>query len=157
MNGLLGVIGISLLLALTVDSPREACRLCECRRSPSPREEADSADAVLRVRVTRIYIDPHAWSDSLRLDFERRNQQRRLQTEVIRVWKGTLVRRVDLFSAVDRDDCGYHLEEGGEYLVYASQASNGRLVIPYCSRTRPIADAAEDLVALGSGISPRRQ
>ena len=155
MNGLVGLLGISLLLSFA-DHSRAACGVCECRRSPSPREEADSADAVLHVRIKRIEIDSHAWSDSLLAESVLRDQQRRLRTEVLQVWKGTIARRVDLFSAEDRDDCGDALEEGREYLVYASRAPNGRLIIPYCSRTRPITRAAEDLAALGSGISPPR-
>src|SRR5690606_22193376 len=49
--------------------------------------------------------------------------------------------------------CGYTFEKNTSYLVYARE-SEGRLHVSLCSRTRPMAEAADDLVVLGAGATP---
>lgn len=44
--------------------------------------------------------------------------------------------------------CGYPFEVGETYLVYANRVSAGRYSASLCSRTRPLADASDDLVLL---------
>ena len=48
--------------------------------------------------------------------------------------------------------CGYGFEPAKSYLVYAS-ATDGALSTNLCSRTRPMAQAAEDLAVLGMGAT----
>jgi hypothetical protein len=55
--------------------------------------------------------------------------------------------------------CGYEFKRGERYLVYATRAADGTgLVTGLCSRTKPLADAAEDLrfIQTLSGPSPGR-
>ena len=42
-------------------------------------------------------------------------------------------------------DCGYDFHRGGDYVVYASKNAAGQLETGICSRTRPLADAAQDV------------
>ena len=75
---------------------------------------------------------------------------------VIRSWKGSFGGRVEIYTSYGGGDCGYPFVVGNEYLVYAYRAPSGRLVTSICGRTRPIAEAREDLSALGPGVRPRR-
>lgn len=61
---------------------------------------------------------------------------------------------VDIASSVrrkgndylDSDDMGYHFEEGARYLVYAGRSTTDKWIwATVCSRTRALAEAAEDL------------
>src|SRR5207253_2413247 len=42
-------------------------------------------------------------------------------------------------------DCGYDFHAGTDYVVYAYKNAAGQLETGICSRTRPLADAAEDV------------
>jgi hypothetical protein len=68
---------------------------------------------------------------------------------VLRVWKGTLGRSVVLRTANDGASCGYPFAVHESYLVFTRDRS-----VSLCSRTKPIADATEDLAALGDGHPP---
>ncbi len=59
--------------------------------------------------------------------------------------------------------CGYEFQQGQEYLVYArtvdatlvpKQPANIVLQTGLCSRTQPLAEATQDLAALGDGQTP---
>ena len=52
---------------------------------------------------------------------------------------------IDIMTAGDGAACGYTFLQGERYLVYARRADDGALVVSLCSRTRPLADAADDL------------
>ena len=49
--------------------------------------------------------------------------------------------------------CGYHFEEGREYLVYAYTGKQG-LEVDSCGATKPLSEADANLAALGDGERP---
>lgn len=53
--------------------------------------------------------------------------------------------QIDIVTGMGGGDCGYSFQNGVEYVVYAYQNSDGRLQTGICSRTRPAAEAPEDL------------
>lgn len=65
-----------------------------------------------------------------------------------------------LYTGSGGSDCGFSFEQGQRYLVYASAVGTdippayfpeGTLVTGICSRTAPIAQVANDFIALGPG------
>jgi len=82
------------------------------------------------------------------------NGKQRVTLAVVRSWKG-LERdeRIDVYTNGSSAACGYMFEKSTSYLIYASE-HDGKLSVSLCSRTRPIADAAEDLALLGAGATP---
>lgn len=56
---------------------------------------------------------------------------------------------VEVVTGMGGGDCGYRFVQGAQYVVYAHRdPRSGRLSTSICSRTRPVADASEDLVFL---------
>jgi hypothetical protein len=68
----------------------------------------------------------------------------RYRFRVLRGWKG--VSGTELVVTTPRDG-GYGFETGGRYLVYGNQIGD-RTMTGFCMRTRPLADAEEDLAYL---------
>ena len=143
------------------------CEICSCRTSEAPRNALDSSDAVFRARVVALDDRPIPYPDVTSLkrearqeaewEYLRRSVERlRVTLEVRRVWKGDVGERIDIYTANECCICGYPFELGKEYLIYAYRLPSGRLVTNICSRTRPMAQAWEDLAALGAGVQPSR-
>jgi hypothetical protein len=68
---------------------------------------------------------------------------------VVTAWRGVDTREVTVSTHRSSAMCGYPFQEGEEYLVYARGGEG--LTVSLCSRTAPLADAGEDLAALGAG------
>ena len=81
---------------------------------------------------------------------------REVRLAVVRSWKGLdKDEQVTLHTNAQGSMCGYAFAKGASYLVYAEQ-DGAQLSVSACSRTRPLADAGEDLIALGAGATPVR-
>jgi hypothetical protein len=119
-------------LLIAALSPAEVAFGCFCR-IPSFPEARDAAAVVFSGRA--ILTDPV------------------LQFEVLRVYKGSLGKVVEITNATD--DCAYLFEFGREYLVFA-KAEDSRLMTRDCMRNRPL-ESAEDLSLLGPGWRPSRR
>jgi hypothetical protein len=78
---------------------------------------------------------------------------RQVTLRVVRVWKGIDGERAVLTTAAESAACGIDFARDQNYLVYASKQDNA-LSANSCSRTRLIADAGEDIQALGMGWTP---
>ena len=137
---LLLVLILSLLAAWLAWSA-DRSHACSCRQPGSPSEELERSAAVFAGRVVSI-------DDSLVLGSSLAPLI--VEFEIETVWKGLLHRRVELKTASDTASCGFSFVEGGEYLVYSR---SGRET-SYCSRTRPLARAGDDLKELGPGKVP---
>jgi len=75
--------------------------------------------------------------------------------QVDEVWKGEVAVDQQLTTAVEGASCGFSFSEGKEYVVYARDGgADGGLNVSLCSRTRTVAEASEDLAALGKGDAP---
>src|SRR5436853_1034278 len=59
-------------------------------------------------------------------------------------------KEIEIITGLGGGDCGYGFQVGTAYVVYAYKNSEGQLGTGICSRTRPVADAAEDLAYLRS-------
>jgi hypothetical protein len=69
---------------------------------------------------------------------------------VSEVWKGPEGGMLEVRTPVSGTSCGYHFEEGQEYLVYAGKGMSVNL----CSETKPLSKAGADLALLGEGEKP---
>jgi hypothetical protein len=54
-------------------------------------------------------------------------------------------KEIEILTGYGGGDCGYQFEVGIEYVIYAYKNSAGRLETGICMRTRPLAEAAEDV------------
>ncbi len=79
--------------------------------------------------------------------------RRKVRLEVVSAWKGAEGEQVTVFTAADSAMCGYTFQVERSYLVYAISGPGG-LEVSLCSRTRPMAEADEDLAHLGMGATP---
>jgi hypothetical protein len=80
--------------------------------------------------------------------------KQRVTLAVVRSWKGLEHdEQIDVFTNGSSAACGYMFEKNTSYLIYAGE-HEGKLSVSLCSRTRPLADAAEDLALLGAGSTP---
>lgn len=132
-----------LLLTPVILTPSSA-EACKCRPAPPPKEAAAAADAVLSGKVTSI----EAAGDN----------QLKVTIEVATSFKGDAAKTAAIYTANDGAACGYHFEKGKNYLIYARLSGEGAdqlLRTGLCTRTRPIADADEDLKELGAGTKPK--
>jgi hypothetical protein len=112
---------------------------CSCSPPRPPLESAAQAVAVFEGRTFGVQRD---------------GVHNRFTFEVLRVWKGEVSAEVQIYSASQSATCGRAFEAGLPYLVYAYEMPGGVLGDGLCSRTRPIANAAEDLELLGAGHAP---
>ena len=117
---------------------------CSCAENPPPLEALERSAVVFAGRVVSLKtlerLDD-TWSslDPVTVEFE-----------VSRVWKGQDYQTTYLTTARSGASCGFTFVEGEEYLVYSHNATT----VSLCSRTRSMAEAEEDLQALGEGSSP---
>ena len=114
---------------------------CSCIRPGPPCQATWTADAVFAGTV--ISIDRVDQSD----EFGARSVLVRFNVD--RVFVGAVARSVEMPGNA-MNTCSYRFEAGKKYLVYATRDEGGRLSAGSCSRTRLLADAAEDLAYLRS-------
>lgn len=118
---------------------------CKCR--PLSVDEAKSeASAIFEGRVTKLADEPATAGGP--------PPGKLVTLALVRTWKGleneeTITLRTSESSA----SCGFPFALDTSYLVYA-QGTPDALSVTTCSRTKPMAEASEDLGALGAGITP---
>jgi hypothetical protein len=130
-------ISLVLLAALLA---ADAALACTCARTPPPQEAKNFMDAVFLGTVLDVARDVDGRQAVVRLKVEK-------------VWKGAKCAEATVVTGVGGGDCGYAFEAGKRYLVYAS-SDEGKLRTSLCTRTRPAAQAEEDLAALGAAADP---
>ncbi|HYO14304.1 MAG TPA: hypothetical protein VE685_14000 [Thermoanaerobaculia bacterium] len=121
-----------LLLSLFAAEPVFAC---SCIEPPPPQEAARQAAAVFSGTVVSVTA---------------LETQREVRIRVEMVWKGTPCGEITIFTPLSEDFCGFNFQTGVSYLVYAEQLQQGELSTNLCTRTKPTALAAEDILALGA-------
>lgn len=116
---------------------------CSCIQPPAPRDALASSDAVFAGRVVGIFdgnLNPiRSSADPIRATFQ-----------INTVWKGAASPTLVVTSARNGASCGFHFEQGREYLIYA-YAQNGELHTDICTRSAELNNAQADLAALGAG------
>ncbi len=84
-----------------------------------------------------------------------------IKFQVERWWKGEATTEVFLVTSSTRNadgtssrsSCDYNFTDGESYLIYAF-GKGSELRTNFCSRTRPLTKAGEDLKILGEGKEP---
>jgi hypothetical protein len=137
-------LSLLFLLVLSVAFQPDRARACSC--ATQTREQAfKSAAAVFEGRVVEIT------RSKARPDGGRPRLQVTLL--VVRAWKGVKSERMTVLTAGDEAACGFGFQQGESYLVYA-QKGGSLPGVSLCSRTRPMAEAGEDIDAMGIGVVP---
>lgn len=127
-------ISLSMALVLAIVLGADAALACSCAPLPEPRQARDQADAVFTGTV---------------LGITQEGNQRLVRLRVEESWKGAKCGEVTITTGLGDSDCGYAFQEGQAYLIYADK-QRGKLSTNICTRTRPTAEAGEDLAALGA-------
>ena len=132
-------------VAVSVASSTPA-HACKCMFPPVEAARED-ATAVFEGRVLSIEDVPTTGEPSM--------GEKVITLAVVRSWKG-LERdeRISVYTNAQSAACGYTFAKDTSYLVYARSAEDQKLHVSSCSRTKPLADAAEDLTFLGAGSTP---
>jgi hypothetical protein len=134
----------TVLAALALLSARPALA-CKCAL-PSVEEGRADASALFEGRV--LSIEEKSREGAMPVNH--------VKLAVVRSWKGLdREEQVEVTTNTQSAACGYTFAKDTSYLVYARE-SDGQLDVSLCSRTRPLADAAEDLAILGAGATPVR-
>ena len=146
------LVGFLVLVALMLASARDASA-CSCGPSGPPCQNAFQVDAVFAGTVTRVTPLPDD-GPPLRPNEVRIPKTVRVEFSAVTGFRGLQSTRVSVFTAGSGPTCGYAFKEGESYLVYATRGPDGGLVTGICSRTRPLAEAADDLRFLGTLTGP---
>lgn len=131
----------SLLATAALPSSAHACK---CMFPPLESARAD-ATAVFEGRVVAIreQVDPQT---TLGHNY--------VTLAVVRTWKGLdRDERIEIITNNQSAACGYEFAKDTSYLVFARE-NEGKLTVSACSRTKQLAEAKDDLKALGAGATP---
>jgi hypothetical protein len=117
---------------------------CKCAEPEAPSAALASAKAVFQGEVAAI---------------EERDHELVVTLRVPRAWKGIdSAEQTKVRTRKDSADCGFPFTIGENYLVYAQAlepAQDGvSLQVLRCGRTRPLAEAEDDMRELGLGAIP---
>jgi hypothetical protein len=111
---------------------------CSCNENPPPPQALAEATAVFSGRVVAS-------------SYGENGELYKPVLRVMDVWKGSVHERVELYTHWRCCLCGFPLEVGRNYLVYAYETES-QLWVSYCSRTTLLEEAATDLAALGKPL-----
>jgi hypothetical protein len=137
----LWLIALTVLLALI---PQQVYA-CSCVPAGPPADELARSSAVFSGKVSSKHVPLFVLQPSI--------DPVQVTFNVSRVWKGPAFQTLVVHTGVDGGSCGYGFQDDQEYLVYAF-GEEGHLRVSLCSLTKPLANAAEDLSALGEGMIP---
>ena len=116
---------------------------CDCDTPPAPKVALKQADAVFAGKV--LDVQP----------LEKGEYPVLVRVQVEANWKGADKPEMVLQTGPGYADCGFPFETGRRYLIYAFALKGEKnLIATICSRTKGLADAQEDLDALGPGLKP---
>ena len=118
--------------------------VCRCSSGLTVSASVQSSNAVLFARVrdirdSSVYIKERAINYPFRV----------ATLEVIAAWKGVQTPTVNVSVGAGSGECTFRFEQDKEYLIYA-RGGPTHLSASMCSRTRLGADAAHDLIELGT-------
>lgn len=141
MRRALTVTLLSLALLPAALLTARSAQACSCIQTPSPVEAARNADAVFHGKLISVADVPKTGQYAL--------AYKMFTFEVVRTFKGQLDPQVNIKTADNGAACGRDFgDPGSEWLIYASIDDQGQAHDNLCSRTRPIADAANDIAEL---------
>ena len=124
--------------------PPQCAHACSCAMPPGSQDALADSDAVFSGEVVAVEqgtSTARSWGyDTATL-------------RVFEVWKGSGQGTLEVRTPSQGTACGYHFEEGREYLVYAYTGKQG-LEVDSCGATKPLSRADANLAALGDGERP---
>jgi len=136
------------LLALTLlgsASWSSAALACKCRPVEVAEAQSD-AQVIFEGRVSKISDETPSEGGP--------PPGKQITLAIVRTWKGVdNVETVTVRTNESSASCGYAFQLDTSYLIYAGGTPDA-LSVSSCSRTRLMADASEDLAALGAGVTP---
>jgi len=122
---------------------------CSCAPPPPPKEALGKASAVFSGKVVRMEKPkPRQGAGPIRPT--QAFGKVKVVIQVSRVWKGDLGKEVTLTTNASSAACGYGFRPDEVYLIYCHGEKHA-LSTNLCTRTKPLADAGEDLTELGVG------
>ena len=128
---------------------------CLCGAPRTPKEALARADAVFAGKVESIEELPADQADG-------KNHWARMKVTVslLKSWKGDRALRMEVYTGLSTNECGYPFVRGSNYLIYADKivqagVPTAKLSTTSCDRTREYGKAGEDLRELGAGRKPR--
>ena len=121
---------------------------CSCAPPGRPAEELRTHSAVFSGQVVAVRHSFEPGQPALTPD-----DRTTVEFQVASVWKGALGHEIQITTPSTGGSCGVPFVEGEDYLVYAhdSPYEEGGYAANICSRTKSLAEAAEDLEDLGEG------
>jgi hypothetical protein len=137
---------LALVMLLTTIMRPGPAFACSCMIPGPPEEALEQASVVFAGRLVDTQR-PQAGGEVNTADLSA------YRFEVSRVWKGDVTSTVTIGSAMSSASCGYEFVIGEEYIVYGFE-QDGIVQTGLCTRTAPLANADEDLAALGEGQLP---
>lgn len=132
------ILQLSVLLFL-INAAAAAAFSCSCMLGGAPCQSYGSTPVVFSGKVTAVET-----FETTREGVPFKIQQRRVRLAVLESFKGIDSQAVDVVTGQGGGDCGYDFKVNESYLIYAWE-EKGKLSTGICSRTRPMADALEDL------------
>lgn len=137
------IVAVAMLGWFGVMSP--AVQACSCLSPGTPCESFGSAAAVFAGTVTAVRERDRSKPN----DVDDVGYRRVFKFSVEQSFLGVDTTEIEILTGSGGGDCGYQFNVGGRYLVYAHRYRN-LLVATICSRTKPFAQANEDLAFLGN-------
>jgi Carboxypeptidase regulatory-like domain len=152
MRWLFRTIGLAAVVAAAIGLSPRVASACSCMPGGPPCQAYFQADVVFvgTVRSITVRKVPLEGIDVV-------VDRRVVRLSIERAARGVQGTEVDVTTGSGGGDCGYNFKIGERYVVYAYRNKDGALGTSICSRTRPIADASDDLAyfsalpASGSG------
>ncbi|HZB45241.1 MAG TPA: hypothetical protein VE360_08360, partial [Pyrinomonadaceae bacterium] len=139
---------LSVLPVFVLLLPATSAHACSCMGGSPPCQEFGRAAAVFVGTVTGVTERPRVSVAEARKAADEGDEwaARGFRFAVTQSFLGVAGAEVEVWTGWGGGDCGYDFEQGASYLVYAYRlGKSGRLGTGICSRTRPVAGAAEDL------------
>ncbi|HKP87057.1 MAG TPA: carboxypeptidase-like regulatory domain-containing protein [Blastocatellia bacterium] len=135
-------IALLIMTAATLTWFVNDARACSCEMPGLPCQAYWTTSAVFVGLVTNI-SQPPADAD---VNGARPFRQRLIHFSLEQAFRGVEGKEVEAATGMGGGDCGYDFKMGERYLVYAYRnPDDNRLSVGICSRTRPLAEAGEDL------------
>ncbi len=110
---------------------------CECAPLDTPKQALTNSKTVFSGKV--IDIDKSLIALENKISFQ-----------VYNSYKGISDKEITIYTAQDSAACGFKFQENKEYLVYVYEY-DGKLETNFCTRTKLLENANDDLKELGSG------
>lgn len=136
---------ILFLFVMVLILPEQHAAACSCAYPPPPPKKAmGESDFVFMGTVKEI---------------RKSRVGKEVLFDVQTTWKGVDQTQALIMTSMGGGDCGFRFEEGKRYIVYGGDMYpfEGKWSTNTCTRTRELAKAQEDQIALGEGEAPTEQ